>query len=100
LEALGSCTNKEGDYLVTISDDAYILDFVDRFLRAYQERVEKRGKSSKRASRAARVLPGLLSPSVSDGIAGSIQSVLPLAMTGSDMSERQWGDLFQLNATH
>ena len=26
LEALGSCTNKEGDYLVTISDDAYILD--------------------------------------------------------------------------
>jgi 3-dehydroquinate synthetase len=83
LDALGSCTNKEGDYLVTISDDAYILDFVDRFLRAYPERIEKRGKSSKRASRAARVPPGLLSPSVSDGVAGSIQSVPPLAMTGS-----------------
>jgi 3-dehydroquinate synthase len=83
LDALGSCTNKEGDYLVTISDDACIMDFVDRFLRAYPERVEKRAESSKRASGAARILPRLPRPSVSDGVAGSIQRVPQLAVTGS-----------------
>jgi 3-dehydroquinate synthase len=81
LETLGSCTNQEGDYLITIPDDAYILDFVDRFLRAYPQRVENRAKSGKRASGAAPLPPRLPSPSVS--VKGLIQSVPQLAMTGS-----------------
>jgi 3-dehydroquinate synthase len=83
LESLGSCKNAEGDYLVTIPEDAYILNFVDRFLRAYPGRIGNRGKSSKCASRAAPLEPRLLGPSMSDGVPGWIQSVPLLAMAGS-----------------
>jgi 3-dehydroquinate synthase len=72
LDKLGSCLNTEGDYLVTISDDAYILDFVTRFLDAYPRWVEKGAQSDNRANAAAPVLPRLLSASVSNGVPGSI----------------------------
>jgi hypothetical protein len=83
LEALGGCTNKEGDYLVTISDDIYILDFVQRFLRAYPQRVDKRAKPGERAGRLLTALPRLPSPSAPDELAGSVQTRPQLAMTGS-----------------
>jgi 3-dehydroquinate synthetase len=57
LDALGSCSNAEGDYLVTIPDDAHVSQFVDRFLRAYPGRPENAAGSGKRARRAAPVLP-------------------------------------------
>jgi 3-dehydroquinate synthase len=82
LDALGSCANREGDYLVTIRDDATIRDFVDRFLRAYPQRVDRRASSGMRAGRVAPMplrRPSLL---VSDYFAGSIRTVQAAAAIG------------------
>jgi 3-dehydroquinate synthase len=54
LNGVGSCANEEGDYLVTIPDNAYILDFVGRFLDAYPERPERRCQPDKRVIGDAR----------------------------------------------
>jgi len=45
LDELGSCANDEGDWLVTIPDNAYILDLVERFLSAYPRRLAKPHRS-------------------------------------------------------
>lgn len=81
LDALGSCANREGDYLVTMPDDAYIVDFVDRFLRAYPRQVGMRATSGRRPCRAAPAhrLPG---PAVRAAVAGAIHRVGQPAMTG------------------
>ena len=39
LDGLGSCANPEGDWLVTVADDAYLEDFVTRFLGTYPRRL-------------------------------------------------------------
>jgi 3-dehydroquinate synthase len=49
LDRLGSCGNEEGDYLVTIPDNGYLLGFLERFLNAYPRRLETRRQSSRRA---------------------------------------------------
>jgi hypothetical protein len=58
LNGLGSCANEEGDYLVTIPDNAYILDFVGRFLDALPG--APRGASSTRQARDGRRSPGIV----------------------------------------
>ncbi|HEU0199459.1 MAG TPA: 2-deoxy-scyllo-inosose synthase [Burkholderiaceae bacterium] len=50
LKRLGSCANYEGDYLVTVRDNAYVLNFVERFLSAYPRRLDKRPRSAGRAN--------------------------------------------------
>jgi 3-dehydroquinate synthetase len=75
LDKLGTCLNPEGDYLVTISDDAYILDFVTRFLNAYprwcREGRSIRQPRGRRGTGATR----LRTPLVSDRVPNSVSNL-------------------------
>jgi 3-dehydroquinate synthase len=52
LNGLGSCANEEGDWLVTIADNAYVQDLIERFLSVYPARLAKPHRSGTRAQRA------------------------------------------------
>jgi 3-dehydroquinate synthetase len=56
LNGLGSCLNDEGDWLVTIADNAHILDLIERFLSAYPARPAKLRRSGTRARRESELV--------------------------------------------
>jgi 3-dehydroquinate synthetase len=56
LDDLGSCANDEGDWLVTIRDNAHILDLVERFLSAYPGRPAKRHRSGRHVDRESQLI--------------------------------------------
>jgi 3-dehydroquinate synthase len=63
LDGLGSCANPEGDWLVTVADDAYLADFAARFLGTYPWRPQKRVRTPAQAT-AARTTVRLPQPAL------------------------------------
>ena len=63
LDSLGSCANPEGDWLVTVADDAYLVDFATRFLGTYPWRLHKRVRTAAQAT-AARTSARLPQPAL------------------------------------